>query len=68
MSWQLLVCSGSIATNSLIGVYAPCRNRGVAGERFAALCLFAPCTKFQVTTNVDGANSTKPLLYAGTVD
>jgi hypothetical protein len=28
------------------------------------LCLFDPCTKFQVTTNVDGANSTKPLLYA----
>jgi len=23
---------------------------------------FDPCTKFQVTTNVDGANSTKPLL------
>ena len=36
-------------------------------ERFVALCLFAPCTKFQFTTNVDGANSTKPLLYAGTV-
>lgn len=27
-----------------------------------ALCLFAPCTKFQFTTNVNGANSTKPLL------
>jgi len=23
---------------------------------------------FQVTKNVDGVNSTKPLLYAGTVD
>ena len=33
-----------------------------APQRFAALCLFAPCTKFQVATNVDGANSTKPLL------
>ena len=33
-----------------------------AKKRFAALCLFAPCTKFQVTTNVDGANSTKPML------
>jgi len=31
-------------------------------QRFAALCLFAPCTRLQVTTNVDGANSTKPLL------
>jgi hypothetical protein len=30
-----------------------------------ALCLFAPYTKFQVTTNVNGANSTKPLLCAG---
>ena len=30
-----------------------------------ALCLFAPCTKFQVTTNIYGANSTKPLLPAG---
>jgi hypothetical protein len=28
------------------------------------LCLFAPCTKFQITTKVDGANSTKPLLAA----
>ena len=34
----------------------------LAIERFAALCLFAPCTRLQVTTNVDGANSTKPLL------
>jgi len=32
--------------------------------RFAALCLFAPCTRLQVTKNVNGANSTKPLLYA----
>ena len=39
----------------------------LSNYRFAALCLFAPCTEFQVTTNVDGANSTKPLLYAGTV-
>jgi hypothetical protein len=36
-------------------------------QRFAALCLFAPCTMLQITTNVDGANSTKPLLYAGAV-
>ena len=32
------------------------------GSRFAALCLFAPCTMLQFTTNIDGANSTKPLL------
>lgn len=37
-------------------------GRLIDSQRFAALCLFAPCTKFQVTTNVDGANSTKPLL------
>jgi hypothetical protein len=36
--------------------------------RFAALCLFAPCTMLQFTTNDDGANSTKPLLAAGTVN
>jgi len=34
-------------------------------KRFVALCQFAPCTKFQITTNVDVANSTKPLLPAG---
>ena len=39
----------------------------ISFKRFAVLCLFAPCTKFQVTTNVDGANSTKPLLPAGAV-
>jgi hypothetical protein len=36
-------------------------------QRSAALCLFATCTRFQVTTNVYGANSTKPLLPAGAV-
>jgi len=37
-------------------------------ERFAALCLFAPCTMLQFNEKLNGANSTKPLLYAGTVN
>jgi len=33
------------------------------------LCVCLPLAQsFKFTTNVDGANSTKPLLYAGTVD
>ena len=44
-------------------------SNGLSGvKRFAALCLFALAQSFKFTTNVDGANSTKPLLYAGTVD
>jgi hypothetical protein len=34
-------------------------------QRFAALCLFALAQSFKFTTNVDGANSTKPLLGVG---
>jgi len=33
------------------------------------LCVCLPLAQsFKFTANVDGANSTKPLLYAGTVD
>jgi len=33
------------------------------------LCVCLPLAQsFKFTTNVNGANSTKPLLYAGTVD
>jgi len=34
----------------------------------AALCLFAPCTKFQFYDKLNGANSTKPLLAAAAVN
>jgi len=37
-------------------------------QRFAALCLFAPCTRLQFNEKLNGANSTKPLLAAAAVN